>query len=176
MRFVSFDVGVRNLGVVAGHCEELLLVVELAEVWDLGTLRGLPERLHGLLRERVVPLAPAVAYVEAQPPIGRTHVVRKNSFVEGALAASCVSLGMHWEPVHPAAVKRFFGCGAGRHGANKARAVATVRSFCPNLPYAFDSSHICDAVLNAMFKLARAQAALSLVFDTGRAQREEKDV
>ena len=59
---------------------------------------------------------------------------------------------------------------------HEARAVATVRSFCPNLPYAFDSSHICDAVLNAMFKLARAQAALSLVFDTGRAQREEKAV
>jgi len=154
-RYVSIDVGTRNLGVVELYfnSEEARIVVTSADVLDIRD--DTHAKLHAILSSRTEPSREVTVVVESQPVIGNACVVRANSLVEGAILMYCMTRAMKAITVRPVDVKRFFRTIAtGNYRRNKQSAMELVETIShEGFPPECCNEHICDAILNAMYAI-----------------------
>jgi hypothetical protein len=167
LRYASIDVGVRNLGIaiMTFYPKRWHVVVEAVEVRDITSM--FTDRvcdcgaIDNIFKHRIVPACIHTVFVEMQPPIGNANVIRRNSFVEGAVMMACAAHGLMCYTVSPSAVKRFFSFKEvgqqhmeNAHARNKKTAIQLVMEMCHgDFPPKCRNDHVCDAVLNALYAI-----------------------
>lgn len=166
LRYASIDVGVRNLGIaiMTFYPERWHATIDDVDVRDITSM--FTDRvcdcgsIETLFKHKIVPAHVHAIFVEMQPPIGNANVVRRNSFVEGAVMMACAAHGIMCYTVSPSAVKRFFAFSECRdqtesvHARNKRTAIQLVMETCHgDFPSKCRNDHVCDAILNALYAL-----------------------